>query len=64
MCAAVAAALLGVVTLVWPRWVEHGFGLDPDKGDGTFEWLVVAALFSLSLVCSLLAWRDRRADVA
>ena len=64
MGAAAAAAFLAGVTVVWPRWVELGFGLDPDRGDGTFEWLFVGALFSLSLVCSLLAWRDRRANVA
>jgi hypothetical protein len=46
-------------------WAEQAFGVDPDKGSGTFEWSLVAALFAVAVVIGLLARRQyRRARMA
>jgi hypothetical protein len=34
---------LTFITALKPDWLE-GIGLDPDGGNGTVEWLIVAAL--------------------
>lgn len=54
------AAVLTVVTLVWPTWIESLSGLEPDGGTGETErWL--AAVFAVAaLVLALLSWRDGR----
>jgi hypothetical protein len=31
---------LAVVTLFWHDWIEVIFGVDPDKGNGSAEWLI------------------------
>jgi len=46
---ALAAGVFAVLAGVWPAWLE-AFGVDPDHGDGSFEWaipivLAVAAAF-------------------
>ncbi len=50
---------LFLLTLVWRDWLE-AFGFDPDHGDGSVEWIIVLALFAVSLSCAVLArveWR-------
>ena len=59
---AALAAILVVVTLIWREWIEAIFKVDPDGGDGSLEWAIVAALLATSLTLSLLArveWRRR-----
>ena len=58
------SALLGaatILTAVWPDWIEGLFGFDPDGGNGTAEWWIVAALAVTTLAVAALARRDRRA---
>jgi hypothetical protein len=53
------AAILCVLTLVWHDWIE-AFGIEPDGGDGSLEWIVVAVFAVAALVCAALArseWR-------
>ena len=38
--------VLAVVTLFWHEWIEIVVGVDPDGGNGSVEWLVVAILFA------------------
>jgi hypothetical protein len=62
--AAIAVALF-VLTLVWHDWIE-AFGVEPDGGNGTLEWVVVAAFGVAALVCGALArmeWRRHRGGV-
>jgi hypothetical protein len=62
----VEAALSGVtglvlvLTLVTRDWIEVVFGVDPDGGDGTLEWLLVAGLtvvFGVSYFSARAQWR-------
>jgi hypothetical protein len=53
--AAALSTLLVGVTVVWPDWLEIGFGLDPDGGSGAVEWLIVGVVAVLALGCSVLA---------
>ncbi len=57
---AAVAAVLGVVTVFWQDWIEAVFRVDPDHGNGSFEWLVVVVLFALALVLAAAARHDRR----
>jgi hypothetical protein len=57
------AAFLGaatILTAVWPDWIEGLFGFDPDGGNGTVEWLIVAVFAVATLVVAVLARRDLR----
>lgn len=59
----VLAVLLGaatILTAVWPDWIEGLTGFDPDHGNGTFEWLIVAVLAVATVVVATLARRDLR----
>ena len=57
---AVATGLLGVVTIVWPDWIEATTGWSPDRHGGSLEWAIVAVLLVVSLSLALLARRDLR----
>ena len=62
---AVLAAVLLVLTAIWPDWVEGISGYDPDKGNGSFEWELAVACAVVAVVSSLLARRQwRRAPLA
>lgn len=43
-----------------PDWIEEVFRVDPDSGNGSLEWLIVAALTLATATLSALAWRERR----
>ena len=56
-------ALLGtatIVTALWPTWIEGLFGFDPDGGNGTAEWWIVAVLAVITVASAALARRDLR----
>ena len=59
----VLSALLGtatIVTALWPTWIEGLFGADPDGGNGTAEWWIVAVLAVITVAAAALARRDLR----
>jgi len=59
----VLSVLLGAVTIltaVWPTWIEGVSGFDPDGGNGTAEWWIVAVLAAITVATAVLARRDLR----
>ncbi len=50
-----ASLILLVVTLFWRDWIEIVFRVDPDHGNGSFEWLLVGVLAVAAITCSILA---------
>ena len=55
-----AFAALALLTAFWPTWIEIVFGADPDSGDGSTEWLVVAVFGVAAVATLILARRDYR----
>ena len=41
---ATVTGVLAVVTIFWHDWIEAVFGVNPDRGNGSAEWLVVLLL--------------------
>ena len=41
--------MVAVVTLFSHDWIEAVFRVDPDKGNGSVEWLVVSILLFLAV---------------
>ena len=59
---AVSSGCLALLTLIEKDWIEAVFRVDPDGGNGSFEWLVVAAFVAATIGFSFLAraeWRAR-----
>jgi tetrahydromethanopterin S-methyltransferase subunit E len=59
--------ILFVVTLLNHAWIEAFFHVDPDRGQGWMEWLIVGGLLVVALVMSALAryeWRRAAALAA
>jgi hypothetical protein len=60
---AALAALTGilfVVTLITREWIEALTGWDPDHGNGSVEWIIVAVLLVATVAFSALARSDYR----
>jgi len=58
--------VVAVVTVFWHDWIEVVFGVDPDKGNGLAEWLVVLILLISTVALAAgarLEWR-RAAQLA
>jgi hypothetical protein len=60
MAVALAAGILGLVTIFWHDWIEMLTGLDPDQHSGSVEWLLVAALLAIAVAMGLVARRHWR----
>lgn len=52
------SALLCLLTIVSPEWIEELFGLDPDRGNGSFEWDLVLLSGFFTVLFALLAGRQ------
>jgi len=63
---AILAALttgLFILTLVSRDWIERIFPVEPDESSGALEWMIVAALFVVSVALIAAArteWRRAR----
>ena len=61
----IVTAVLAVVTLVQPDWLEEVFHIDPDGGNGSVEWLIVGGLAVVTVALfSFAAYEWRRASAA
>ena len=52
---AAVAALLTVVTILVPDWLEVFFHLEPDEGSGSFEVVVTLIALAIAVSASLAA---------
>jgi hypothetical protein len=60
---AILSVLLFFATLLWPEWIEIVFGVDPDFGNGSLEWLIMELTAISAVVAIFLAranWRRIR----
>lgn len=58
-----ASLILLIITLVDNQWIEAVFGVDPDEGSGSLEWLITAVLIVVTLAGAIFARLEwRRAD--
>jgi hypothetical protein len=58
---AVTAALFAVITVVtvlWPDWIERLTAVEPDAGSGSAEWGLVLASGAVAIIVATLARRD------
>lgn len=55
---AVLTTGLFILTLISRNWIEVVFGIEPDEGNGSLEWVIVAGLFVVSVALITLARRD------
>jgi hypothetical protein len=53
-----------VLTLLWKGWIEILFHVDPDRGNGSLEWLIVAVSLAATVARSALARREWRRAAA
>ena len=60
---AILTSILFAVTLVWRDWIEIVFGIEPDGGSGSLEWLILGVSLGVTIGLFLLAryeWRVAR----
>ena len=57
---AVSSAVLCILTLVNPEWIEALTGLEPDSGSGAVEWVIAGIFLVAAVVSAVLARRDHR----
>ena len=57
---AAIGAVLTVVTLIWPTWIETLLGESPDGGDGSVERLFALGWLAATVLFAVLARRDWR----
>lgn len=57
------AAGVFVATLLAPSWIEMLFGVDPDRGNGDLERMIVVIAAAVAVAASVVArwdWRRSR----
>jgi hypothetical protein len=62
VASATSVAILPL-TIAVPDWIEGVFGVDPDHGDESLEWAIVAVLVTVALAATIVAageWLRRR----
>jgi hypothetical protein len=57
---AALCGFLAILTLFTRDWIEALTGFDPDNHNGSFEWMIVAALFLVCILSSFAARADWR----
>jgi hypothetical protein len=54
------SGILAVLTAVWPEWIEVLTGTDPDRGNGSLEWIITLAFAVASVGVAVIARREWR----
>ena len=52
--------IAAVITLFWHDWIETVFGIDPDRGNGSAEWLIISVLLLVTIALAVGARREWR----
>jgi tetrahydromethanopterin S-methyltransferase subunit E len=63
---ATITGILFVITLMWREWIEIVFDVNPDRGNGWLEWLIVGVLSAVMITLFVLAryeWRRARTAI-
>ncbi len=61
---ALASCVFVLLTLLWKDWIELTFGVDPDHGSGSLEWLIALGFVGIAVAFAALARRERRRAAA
>ena len=61
---ATITGLLAVSTAIAPDWIEFVSGFDPDRDDGSAEWLIVAGSCLVTFVLIVVAKKEWRRTAA
>jgi hypothetical protein len=51
------AGILGLLTIFWHDWIEALTGQDPDRHNGSAEWIVVVGLLAVAVAMGFTARR-------
>jgi hypothetical protein len=62
--AGVITTVLFLATLLYPRWIEALFRIDPDNASGWLERLVVGGLLVVTITILSMAQREWRKTMA
>jgi hypothetical protein len=60
---AIVSVFLVLLTLVWRDWIEEVFGVDPDGGNGSLEWLIAVAFVAAAIAFCAGARREWRRTI-
>lgn len=52
------SALLFIIALALPDWLEFAFHIEPDAGNGALEWAIAILTSIVSLVCFAFSRRE------
>lgn len=55
---------LGVLTVLWRDWIEATTGFNPDRHNGSLEWMIATGLVLISAVAGLAARHEWRLQFA
>lgn len=61
---AAVAAVLGLLTMIVPEWIEVITGLEPDGGSGELEFVTAGPFLLIAAVSGIAALRTRRRSAA
>jgi len=64
---ALVTGLLGLITPIWPDWIEILFDWDPDQHSGSVEWQIVGLLLLITVamvVAATVEWRRTPAETS
>jgi hypothetical protein len=62
---ALLAGEVGILTITWPDWIEALIGWNPDRYNGSVEWLISLIALALAITMGVAArWQWHRLVVS
>ena len=56
----IASAVVAILTVALRDWIEFAFHVDPDRHNGSVEWLLAASFLGATILLASLARREWR----